>query len=420
MKQERDKVLQIMTAVIIALITAIVILSVYLIVRRFSDNNNDEVKIYEVSETVTASVTTAEETTEPPSLKERIDGMIPYVVSLPLHQKVCQMFIIRPEDLTDGGDYTQASEYTKEALEKYPVGGLIYFENNLESQTQIRECISDTKDIADECGCIPLFYGVDEEGGDVARCSDAVGTTSFDPMYYYHVLGRQTSYANARTIAGDIASLGFNLDFAPVADTWSNIFNTVIGTRAYSDNFMETADLISYAVKGFKDGGVYCTLKHFPGHGDTAEDSHKGTAVAYRSADELRSNEYLAFAEGIKSGADMVMTGHITIPTIDELPASLSQKVIGGELRGYLGYEGVIITDSLAMGAVAENYSSGEAAVMAIEAGNDILLMPENFFEAVQGVEDAVRSGRLPESRINESVARILELKSRTMDIEKS
>ncbi len=417
MKQECDKILRIMIAVIIILTAAILILAVYLAGNRNSDKDG-EIQIYEASEAVlTDAATTAEAATEPPSLQERIDEMMPVAAKMPLHSKVCQMFIVRPEDLTDGADITEASEYTKEALGNYPVGGLIYFSENLESQTQVREIISATKEYAEEYGCVPLFYGVDEEGGDVARCADSVGTTSFDPMYYYHIQGRQTSYANARTIAGDIASLGFNLDFAPVADTWSNIFNTVIGTRAYSDNFMETADLISYAVKGFRDGGVYCTLKHFPGHGDTAEDSHKGTAVAYRSADELRSDEYLAFAEGIKSGADMVMTGHITIPTLDELPASLSQKIIGGELRGYLGYEGVIITDSLSMGAIADNYSSGDAAVMAIEAGNDILLMPDNFFEAVQSVEDAVRSGRLPENRINESVARILELKSRRMEI---
>ena len=154
-----------------------------------------------------------------------------------------------------------------------------------------------------------------------------------------------------------------------------------------------------------------CTLKHFPGHGDTAEDSHYSSAVSYRTVDELRANEYLAFESGINAGADMVMVGHITVPDIDELPATLSEKIIQGELRGHLGYDGVIITDSLGMGAIANIYSSGDAAVMAIQAGNDILLTPDNFAEAVAGVEQAVADGRLTEERIDESVKRILTLK---------
>ena len=416
MKQERDKTLRVMMAVGAVLAAVNIILAVYLIVRHFS-NKKEFVQASEISEIVTSSEIPVEVTTAVMSLQDKIDDMMLIAEKMTLHEKVCQLFIVTPEALTDGNDITEATEYTKEALERYHVGGLIYFEKNLESQTQARELISNTKKYAKELDCIPLFYGIDEEGGDVARCSDAVGTTAFDPMYYYHILGRQTSYANARTIAGDLMSLGFNLDFAPVADTWSNIYNTVIGTRAYSDNFIETADLVSYAVKGFRDGGVLCTLKHFPGHGDTAEDSHNGTAVAYRSADELRSNEYLAFAEGIKSGADMIMTGHITIPAIDELPASLSQKIIKNELRDYLGYDGVIITDSLEMGAITNTYTSAQAAVMAINAGNDILLTPQNFHEAVEGVEEAVKNGIISEERITESVARILEVKNRKMDI---
>ena len=343
-----------------------------------------------------------------------------YAAKMPLHEKVCQMFVVRPEELTNGNEYTEAGSFTREYLRKYPVGGLICTGKNLVSQTQARKLINDIKQYAAEADCNPLFFCVDEEGGNVSRCANSVHTTYFKPMYSYKDKGTVISYANARTIGGDIGSLGFNVNFAPVADVWSNSENTVIGTRAYSDSFTQAAELIGSAVKGFRDSGVMCTLKHFPGHGDTAEDSHDGMAFAHKSADEIRENEYLPFISGINAGAEFVMVGHITVPEIDALPASLSEKVIRGELREKLGFEGLVITDGLGMGAVINDYGSTEAAVMAVEAGADLLLSPENFYEAADGVEEAVRSGRIPESRIDESVIRILAMKSRKMQLETS
>ncbi len=339
------------------------------------------------------------------------------VKRMPLHEKVCQMFVVRPEELTNYADYKSATAATCDCLKEYPVGGLVYSSLNLSSQSQVRQLISDTKAYAAENGCNPLFYCVDEEGGNVARCAYSVHTTAFSPMYNYRNMGTVKAYANARTIGGDIGSLGFNVDFAPVADVWSNPQNTVIGTRAYSDSFTQSAELLGQAVKGFRDSGVYCTLKHFPGHGDTVEDSHDGMAVAHKSADDIRDNEYLPFKSGIDSGAEFVMVGHITVPAMDDLPASLSEKIVTGELREKLGFEGIIITDALGMGAIINEYGSVKAAVMAVEAGNDILLSPQNLYEAVEGVEDAVKSGRIPESRIDESVIRILSMKSRKMEI---
>lgn len=345
---------------------------------------------------------------------EDIDGIISQMT---LHEKICQMFIVTPEGLTGYETVTASGDATKSALEEYPVSGLVYFAQNLETPEQTREMISNTMQYADELSCMPLFYSVDEEGGFVARCADNLGTTPFSPMYNYREQGTSVAYSNAYSIAQDISKLGFNLDFAPVADTWSNKDNTVIGTRAYSDDFAETAELVSYAVKGFSEGGVYCTLKHFPGHGDTAEDSHYGTAYSSKTAQELAEGEYLAFKSGIEAGADLIMSGHITVPDIDSLPSSVSYAVITGELREKLGYNGVIITDSLAMGAVADMYEPGELAVMAVKAGNDILLMPADLEAAVTGLEEAVRNGDITEERINESVKRILELKSERLEL---
>lgn len=344
-----------------------------------------------------------EETKYSKEVTEKLDSMT-------LHEKVCQMFIVTPEGLTNYTDVTYAGDATAYSIQSYPVGGMIYFAQNLETVDQTKEMIAATQGYSESAVGLPMFISVDEEGGDVARCADTLGTAQTYPMFSYNADG-QAAYDNAFAIAQDISSLGFNLDFAPVADTWSNPENTVIGTRAYSDDFNTTAELMPKAVKGFNDGGVYCTLKHFPGHGDTAEDSHYSSAVSYKSEEELETQEYLAFKSGIKAGAQMVMVGHITVPAISDEPACISEEIVTGELREKLGFKGVIITDSLAMGAVANYYSSGELAVEAVQAGVDILLMPEDLPSAVAAIEAAVEDGTISEERIDESVARILDLK---------
>lgn len=339
------------------------------------------------------------------------DEITKMMSEMSLHEKICQLFVVTPEGLTGYDLVTESGTATLDALKEYPVGGLIYFAQNLENTEQTKTMISATAESNSVVSDIPLFFAVDEEGGIVARCADKLGTTAFKPMYNYREKGTDTAYSNAFTIASDIAGLGFNLDFAPVADTWSNPDNTVIGTRAYSDDFQQAAELVAGAVKGFKDGGVVCSLKHFPGHGDTAEDSHVGMASSYKTVDELENAEYLAFKSGIAAGADMVMVGHITMVNIDNQPASLSKTIITDELRGKLGFDGVVVTDALAMGALANYYSSDEIAVAVLKAGGDLLLMPEDLDSAVKGIEKAVKNGDLTEKRIDESLERVLRLK---------
>ncbi|MCR5148086.1 MAG: glycoside hydrolase family 3 [Eubacterium sp.] len=341
-----------------------------------------------------------------------IDSRVDNIVNnMSLHDRICQMFIVTPEALTGYESCTVAGETTKECLKEYPVSGVIYFDNNLESREQVIEMTDNMQAFGKEINGLPLFISVDEEGGTVSRCSYKLGTTEFSNMYEYKDEGVGTAYENAKTIAGDIKQFGFNLDFAPVADTWSNSENTVIGRRAYSDDYEDTAELVASAVKGFNDGGVICTLKHFPGHGDTAEDSHSGNAYVSKTLEELEEQEFLAFKSGIDAGAEMVMVGHITMTNVDNLPATISSKIITDELRGKLGYKGVVITDALEMGAISNNYSSEEISVLCIKAGVDIMLMPASLSDAVKGVEAAVESGELSEERINESVRRIVKLK---------
>lgn len=346
---------------------------------------------------------TPEPTPTPDPVKVRAEELLS---GMTLREKLCQLMIVRPEVLTGESPVTAAGETTRLALETYPVGGLIYSVDNLVTQEQTREMITNTQSYSK----LPLFISADEEGGNVGRLMYKLGTTWVNSMYSYKDEGADTAYANAKTIGTDMVSCLFNTDFAPVADVWTNPDNTVIGDRAYSDNFEQAAELVASAVRGFTDAGVICCLKHFPGHGDTSTDTHEGAAVVSKSLDELRAGEFLPFVSGIEAGADMVMIGHITVTSVDPEPATISKAIITDVLRGELGWDGVVISDSLDMGALA-GYDNGEVCVKFLEAGGDILLGIPDIETALTALEAAVTDGRLTESRIDESVQRVLELK---------
>ncbi len=344
---------------------------------------------------------------------EVIDEIVENLIhEMSLHEKICQMTVLTPDELTKDTACIGANSQTEEKLKTTPVGGICIMGNNVSEADQIRNMISDYQNYAKENHGIGLFVCTDEEGGAVVRFGKKVGNTKFSPMYSYKDEGEQTAYDNAKTIGSEISAFGVNLDLAPVADVWTNPENQIIGTRAYSNDPKQAAKLVASAVKGFHDGGVMCTLKHFPGHGDTKEDSHLGAAYSYKTLDELREAEFLPFAAGIDAGADMVMVSHVTVPAIEDVPSSLSPQVIS-ILRDELGFQGVIITDSLAMQAVEGKYSFEDIGVRAVTAGNDLLLTQHGSDELIAGVENAVLSGVIPEERINESLRRILKLKVR-------
>lgn len=327
-----------------------------------------------------------------------------------LSDKIYQMIFVRPEAITGVTTATAASDATRAALQKYPVGGIVYSKSNMLSKEQLAGMISHTKSYAK----VPLFIATDEEGGKVNRLMDSVGTTKVDSPYSYKDNGINTASCNAKIIANDMNNLGFNLNFAPVADVWSNPNNAVIAQRAYSNNFREAGNLVDAAVRGFHEGGVCTTLKHFPGHGDTYEDTHTSTAYVSKSRDQLENEELQVFRKGIEAGTDLVMVGHMIVENIDNTaPASLSEKVVTELLRNEMNFTGLIITDSLEMNAVSEHYTGGEAAVRAIKAGNDLLLEPKDLNEAVMAVMNAVSQGEITEQQINEHVLRILEVKER-------
>lgn len=364
------------------------------------------------SDNTPAEVTGGEDVQDPADQSGSAEGsdiVEKTLADMSLRDKVCQMMFVRPESITGIDVVTAAGDTTKSALEQYPVGGIVYFAQNMESKDQVKEMIDNSQSYSK----VGLFISTDEEGGMVNRLMNTVGTTYIDSMYNYKDEGTQKAHDNAYTIASDMAALGFNMDFAPVADVWSNPDNTVIGERAYSDDYSQAAELVGSAVKGFEDGGVMCTLKHFPGHGDTAEDSHYSSAYVRRTKDEIMADEMQPFTAGIDAGAEFVMVGHLIVPDIDELPATLSYKITTEMLRNEMHFEGIAITDSLAMSSIADNYGVGESAVMSIKAGIDMLLDPTDIDTVIDAVVQAVESGDITEDRIDDSVRKILALKEK-------
>ena len=357
---------------------------------------------------------TQEESTVEYTPEDALNEMVEEsVAGMTLEQKVAGLFFVTPEQLTGVGQAVQAGEGTQEALAKWPVGGLVYFKQNIQSEEQLKEMLANTVSYAS----FPIFLGVDEEGGSVARVADALGLENMGPMADIGSTGDvQAAYAANQTIGTYLSSYGFNVDFAPIADVLTNPDNTVIGDRAFSDDPQTAADMVAGAVEGLQSAGVSACLKHFPGHGDTAGDSHTGAAETDRTKEEMAAAEFLPFQSGIEAGADMVMVGHISAPNLtggEKVPASLSEEIITGILRSELGYDGIIITDAMNMAAVTDYYEADVAAIMALKAGADMILMPEDFQQAYEGVLQAVQDGTVSQERVDDSLKRIYRVKLR-------
>ena len=376
---------------------------------KYIDNNPTEPATEQIETQEPTEAPTQEPTQAPIVIDEKYMNMAKeYIKDMSDKEKFCQMMIVTPESLTGVDVATVAGDATKEALEKYPVGGIIYFSQNLEDKDQTTEMIKNSQSYSKT----PMFIAIDEEGKTVARAEEKLDVTKFENMYKYKDKGEKTAYDNAKTIASDISKFGFNLDLAPVADVWSNPSNTVIGERAYSDDFGQAASLVSSAVKGFKDGGVMTALKHFPGHGDTTEDTHEKLAYVNKTKDVIINEELLPFKSGLEAGADMVMVGHLVVSDIDEnYPATLSPKVISQLLKEELRYDGVVISDSFQMAAITDNYTANKIVKNAVNAGVDILLMPENIDDYLKAFETAVKDGSITQEQIDNSVTKIIALK---------
>lgn len=335
------------------------------------------------------------------------------VKNTPLYNKICQMIFITPEKLSGAGKVTVCDNKLKDALEKYPVGGVVLFAQNLENTDQTKKLISDMQEAVFEKYGVKMFLGVDEEGGSVARCAKKLDTVKFYDMSVYGETGDvKKAYDIGAALSNVLKNLGFNVDFAPVADTITNAQNEVVKKRSFGSDPNVVASMVENEIKGFIDGGVISSAKHFPNHGSTAGDTHFGFVTSDAALEELEKTDLLPFKAAIDAGVPMIMTGHMTFTNIDkDAPASLSEKIVTGILREKLNYDGVVLTDSLGMRAISNLYTPGEAAVAAIEAGNDMLLGVTDIEKTVNALTEAVKNGKITEERIDESVTRIIAVK---------
>ena len=336
----------------------------------------------------------------------RIDDLI---AGMTLHEKVCQLFFLAPEQFSNNGRINAPGKSFYKAFTRFPVGGVILFSPNI-VKSKIKSLNAGMQEAAAGVNGVGLLIGADEEGGSVSRVANKLKLPEKQPAPSL-VVSEDQAYRSADAIGGYLSEYGFNVDFAPVADVRSEIPGAAIARRCYSDDPEIVAAMVTRFVDGLHDRGIIPVLKHFPGLGAVSGDTHTGTGISEKTPEDWRRVDFIPFSAGIRASAEMVMVSHQVAVRVDpDTPASLSPSVIAF-LREELGFEGVIITDALRMDAVKEKYGSGEACVLALEAGADMLLLPYNFTNAYHGVMEALESGRLTEKRLDESLRRILSLK---------
>lgn len=367
--------------------------------------------------TVSCGSNTAKTKIDPDLIENQLKEMT-------LREKVGQLFCVRPEAFDvalEWDTYSKIASYELQEVNEqmvkvnaeYPAGGIILFAHNIKDEPQLAAFIEKLKAFNGD----PLFY-IDEEGGRVARIgnNEHFQVEKFPPMGEIGKTGDTKNALRAGKVIGEyLHRYGFDVDLAPVADVNTNPKNPVIGPRAFSEDPQLAAKMVTAFLKGLDEAGVAGCVKHFPGHGDTQTDSHFGYAQTGKTWEEMLACEMVTFKAAIAADVPMIMTAHIGTPAItgDETPATLSPVILTDKLRNELGYKGIIITDGMAMGAITRQYSSGEAAILSLQAGADIILGPKNFIEAFDAVVKAVEEGAISEERIDQSVRRILTLKAR-------
>lgn len=322
-----------------------------------------------------------------------------------LDEKIGEMFIA-------GLDGTKASAQAKDLITRLHVGGFIFYKENITTPAGVTAYTNQLK-AWNKINPSPLFISSDEEGGRVTRLP------GLPKLPAARAIGDTGDVAYASKIGGALGSasklMGFNVDFAPVLDINSNPKNPVIGDRSFGVTSQRVTDMGLAVMKAIGGKGVVPVVKHFPGHGDTAVDSHLELPVVNKTLAQLQAFEWVPFKAAIKNGVGMVMVAHILFPKVDSSgPATLSKAIITDQLRGQLGFKGVVITDDMTMGAIAKHYGMTDAVVRSVKAGSDIILLGhgyENVKTAIAALKKAVQAGDIDESRIDESVTRILTLK---------
>lgn len=328
---------------------------------------------------------------------------------LTLEEKIGQMLMCGFDGLTP-------NDHIQKLIEKHHIGGVIYFSRNFAHVKQTADLSYDLQQINASSSQIPLFISIDQEGGMVARIDNDEVTLVPGNMSIGASRDAKLAYEAAVICAKELRLMGINVNFAPSLDINNNPRNPVIGVRSYGENAELVSKLGIATIEGYQSVNLAATAKHFPGHGDTAVDSHYGLASVPHDQERLMQLELAPFIRAIQAGVDMIMTAHVMFPAFEpeQIPATLSRRVLHDLLRVQLKYEGVIVTDCLEMHAISKEFGVAEGAVMAVEGGADIVLVSHTFDEQVGAIEAlliAVKSGRIQEEQIDASVKRILALK---------
>lgn len=347
-------------------------------------------------------------TSTPVPAEGNSDPIALQVAKMSLEEKIGQMLLV-------GIDGTVLDAKAKDMITKDKVGGIILYANNIKNLPGMVSLVNELK-ASNTDNPAPLFVSVDQEGGKVSRMPAEYASIPSNAK-----VGQSNNAEAAGTmgklLARQVKAAGFNVDFAPVLDINSNPKNPVIGDRSFGPSADKVVQLGIAEMKGIASEGIIPVVKHFPGHGDTGVDSHLELPVVKKSREQLAKLEWVPFQAAVKEQADAVMVAHILYPQLDPgKPASISAAIIGGLLRGEMGYQGVVITDDLTMGAIMKHFDLGTAAVDSVKAGSDILLVAhgyDNEQRVRQALLNNIKNGKLKESRIDESVHRILALKQK-------
>ena len=332
---------------------------------------------------------------------------------LTLEEKVGQLFIVDLARLDDLQTVTELKPSITQKLEKYKLGGIILFAQNLVNKTQILNLISDIR----KTERTPMFICIDEEGGRVSRLQHTK-SLHLEMSPSAEKIGKRDdksyAYKVGLTLAEQVKKFGFNVDFAPVVDINTNPNNTVIGARSFGSTPLIVSEMSTEIIRALQDNNVMAAAKHFPGHGDTTIDTHHALAFINHDLTRLRNEEFIPFQNAIDNGVMSIMLAHIVVPKVtgSDIPATMSPIIVEDILRKEMGFNGLIITDALMMKAITENYSTAEVCTKAIEAGVDILLMPDNIEEGYQAVLNKAKSNPEFLKKVNQAVTRILNAKN--------
>ncbi|MEE0082359.1 MAG: glycoside hydrolase family 3 protein [Catenibacterium mitsuokai] len=367
----------------------------------------------------------------------RVDQLLS---NMSTRQKITQMLMVDfrywDEDLSDGAqttghEFTKMNDQVRKIVEDYDFGALIYFAQNIQETEQSYNLSMAMQKAATKDGGIPLLISADQEGGNVYRLGSGTALPGNMALGATH----NTEYAKkaGQIIGSELSSIGINTNLAPVVDVNNNANNPVIGLRSYSDDADLVGNMASATIAGLKDYNVIGCAKHFPGHGDTATDSHYGLPIVNKSKSELLNNELKPYKIAINQGIEMIMTAHILYPQLDNTtvvsektgneekkPATMSKAIITDLLKGEMGFKGVVSTDAMNMKAIADTFGESQAVKLAIEAGADLICMPTVLYNQedvkkldtiIDYVEDAVKKGEISESRLDDGCRRILTVK---------